>query len=390
MKPDAPATRGPARPGAPDGALLIATLLLCGAGLVAVFSATAPLAWEKTLPPHFVRHAATLFFGGAVAALFMHLPLGVVRRAALPLWAGAVGLLVATLAIGVSVHDARRWLEIPGLGLRFQPGELAKWATLLAVAAWLARVDPARLRRAREWLPLAVLAGLPALLLWQQPDTGNALLLLALVGLLTFVAGAPLRVLAIPAGLGALALAAAMATRPYVLNRVRAFLDPWGHAQSEGFQLVQSFVAFGRGGAFGVGLGDGRQKLFYLPEAHTDFVLSVIAEELGLLGVAVVLGAFAALVVAGSRIAARARDRFTLLVVVGMTAFVAVPAALNAAVATGLVPPKGLTLPFVSYGRTSLVVCFAALGLLLGAGRREAGARPRPARAAERRRGWRG
>jgi cell division protein FtsW len=169
-----------------------------------------------------------------------------------------------------------------------------------------------------------------------------------------------------------------VALRPYATARWVGFLDPWQTSANEGFQLVQSFVAFGRGGTFGVGIGDGRQKLFFLPEAHTDFILSVVAEELGLVGVCIVLGAFAALVLAGTRIAARARDPFAALLALGMTALVSVPAAVNAAVVMGLLPTTGFTLPFISFGGTSLLCCGVAIGILLRIGSRESA--PAPAR----------
>jgi cell division protein FtsW len=212
--------------------------------------------------------------------------------------------------------------------------------------------------------------------------------LVALAGLLVFVAGAPLRLFAVPGVVGAAGVLLYVLVNDYARRRITGFLDPWATASNEGFQLVQSFVAFGSGGFLGRNLGDGRQKLFYLPEAHTDFILSVVAEEMGLLGVCLVLGAFAVLAVAGLRIALRARDSFAMLLAVGMTALVTVPALLNPAVVMGVVPTKGLTLPFLSYGRTSLVVSFLAVGILLGIGRRE-GRAPAPKIArAERRRSW--
>jgi cell division protein FtsW len=226
---------------------------------------------------------------------------------------------------------------------------------------------------------------LPAGLLLLQPDLGNAVLLVVLVGALFFVGGVPLRRLA---GLGALvgaAVATFVALRPYALLRWRGFLAPWQNARAEGFQLVQSFVAFGRGGTFGVGLGDGRQKLSYLPEAHTDFILSVVAEEVGLVGVLLVLGAFAALVVAGLRVARRAREPFVVLVAFAMTALVAVPAAVNAGVAMGVLPTTGFALPFLSVGSNSLVMCALAVGILLRIASYEAPpAHPRLAGAASR------
>jgi cell division protein FtsW len=156
---------------------------------------------------------------------------------------------------------------------------------------------------------------------------------------------------------------------------VLGFLDPWSRSSAEGFQLVQSFVAFGRGGITGVGVGDGRQKLFYLPEAHTDFILSVVAEEGGLVGVLLVLGLFTALLLAGLRIALAAKQRFALLLAFGMTMLLVVPALLNAAVVMGCLPTKGLTLPFLSYGRTSLLVSCLAVGIVLAVARAERASR---------------
>ena len=193
------------------------------------------------------------------------------------------------------------------------------------------------------------------------------------MGVLCFAAGVPLRLLAAPALLASAGAALYVALRPYALARFKGFLDPWVNANAEGFQLVQSFVAFGRGGSFGVGLGDGRQKLFFLPEAHTDFILAVIAEELGLLGVLVVLGSFAAFARAGLRVASQAAEPFVLLACTGMTALVVVPAVLNAAVVMGLVPTTGLTLPFLSHGSNSCCVRASRWGLLWRAAAAESG-----------------
>ncbi|NNL86083.1 MAG: FtsW/RodA/SpoVE family cell cycle protein, partial [Myxococcales bacterium] len=170
--------------------------------------------------------------------------------------------------------------------------------------------------------------------------------------------------LALPSAVGTALGAIFVLLHPYALRRWVGFMDPWAVANSEGFQLVQSFVAFARGGPLGVGLGYGRQKLHYLPEAHTDFVLSVIAEELGLAGVALVLIAFAVLFGAGLRIALKAEARFASLVAFGMTLLIVVPALVNAAVVMGVLPTKGLSLPFLSYGRSSLVVSCAAVGVI--------------------------
>jgi cell division protein FtsW len=355
-----------------DGGVIASSLILVSIGIVMVYSTTAPLSIGRTLPSHFVRHLCVAALAFAIAALALRVPLAFWRRVALPLWGFSVLLLFLTLLIGDSANGAQRWLRVPHAGISFQPVELAKWATLMVVASALA---PLSERAMAGWPPVraALVFTLPAIVpLLLQPDFGNAMVLIALVGLLLFCAGIPLRFLIAPAALSIAGAALYVMFRPYALARVRGFLDPWRHSQAEGFQLVQSFVAFGRGELFGVGIGDGRQKLFYLPEAHTDFILSVVAEELGLAGVLLVLGAFAAFIVAGARIARRARDPFALLTAFGMTALVALPAIVNAAVVMGLAPTKGFTLPFLSYGGNSLLVCALAVGILLRLGACEA------------------
>jgi cell division protein FtsW len=350
--------------------LAAAVLLLLSIGAVAVFSATAPLALDQPLPPHFLRHALAVGVGAAVVFVAARVPISAWRQVALPLWGISLVLLGATLVIGLAGGGATRWLAVPGLGFAFQPVELAKLATVLAVASLLGRRDGRAAGVGRERLAVALALGAaPAGLAVLQPDLGNAVLLLGLTVLLLFVAGANLRPLAAVAALGVVFVGVYTWLRPYALRRVLGFLDPWSRSSAEGFQLVQSFVAFGRGGLAGVGVGAGHQKLHYLPEAHTDFILSVVAEEVGLLGVLVVLGAFAALLVAGVRIALAARQRFALLLAFGMTALLTVPALLNAAVVMGCLPTKGLTLPFLSYGRSSLVVSCLAVGILFSVAR---------------------
>jgi cell division protein FtsW len=358
-------------------ALSVAVLLLASIGAVAVYSATAPLALEAAIPPYFLRHALTVLVGAGVVAIAARVPLTAWHRLALPLWGVALGLLGVTLVVGVVSGGARRWLPVPGLGFAFQPVELAKLATVLAVAALLGRRDGRGGVHTPKLVLALALGALPAGICVLQPDLGNAVLLVGLTALLLFVAGADFRPLLAVGALGAVGVGIYTAIRPYALRRVLGFLDPWSRASNEGFQLVQSFVAFGRGGVTGVGIGDGRQKLFYLPEAHTDFILSVVAEEAGLLGVLLVLGGFAALLVAGLRIALGAKQRFALLLGFGMTALLVVPALLNAAVVMGCLPTKGLTLPFLSYGRSSLVVSCLAVGILLAVAR--AGRSPRGA-----------
>jgi len=352
-----------------DSGLLISAAVLIGFGVVMSYSTTAPLSIERTIPPLFVHHLGALLVGVIAAGVAAFMPVVFWHRIAFPVWLVGLLLLAATLVFGVEVNGAQRWLPVPGLGFRFQPVEPVKFATLIAVAAAVAPQD-GRTPLSRGRALLAVGMTLPVVgFLLLQPDLGNAVLLSLLVAMLLVVAGLPLRQLLIPGLMGVLGIALYIANNAYALRRVIGFIDPWKDPQGTGFQLIQSIIAFNQGGLFGVGLGNGKQKLFYLPEAHTDFILSLVAEELGLVGVLIVFGAFAALMISGTRIARRARSRFALLLAFAITSLLAVPAAFNAAVVMGMLPTKGLTLPFLSYGGTSLVICCTLLGVLLGLSR---------------------
>lgn len=363
-----------------DGGLVVPAALLISLGVVMSYSTTAALDLDASIPPFFAHHVSALVLGLLAAAVALRIPTAALRRFALPFWGLCLLLLLVIPFFGTEVNGARRWLAVPGLGFRFQPAELAKCATVLAVAAVISTRDGREELSDRRALWAGALAIPPIGLLVCQPDLGNAVLLATLVAMLLVVAGTRLVRLVAPGVAGVFAVVLYIASNDYARRRVTGFMDPWQERLGDGFQLVQSFVAFGRGGLFGVGLGNGQQKLAYLPEAHTDFILALVAEELGLIGVLLVLAAFAALLVAGTRVARQARDRFSLLVAFGMTALLTVPALVNASVVMGLVPTKGLTLPFLSYGRTSLIVCCAALGLLLGVARGEAGRASAPAR----------
>lgn len=348
-----------------EGMLLASAATLISIGLLMIYSASSPLSPDRFLPEHFAKHLFAVSTGAGLAFCVSRLPLRVWEKSALWLWCFAVLCLAITIFAGTTVNGAKRWLTVPGIGFRFQPGEIAKFATLLVVAHVLAQQKALRPSGLRHLITPALLTLIPAGLLLTQPDLGNTVLLFAMVGLLLFAAGTPLRFFTIPLALGTGGVALYSLLNPYALKRWVGFLDPWAKSQAEGFQLVQSFVAFGQGGFFGVGLGNGRQKLFYLPEAHTDFILSIVAEELGLVGVLIVLTSFAVLLVAGIRVAQRASTRFESLCAFVLTVFLTLPAIMNIAVVMGMMPTKGLTLPFLSYGRTSLLVCCCALGILL-------------------------
>ncbi len=364
-----------------DTGVASAAALLTGMGIVILFSTSAHLGGQL-FSPIFQRHVGAVCMGLILLLGTCLVPLQRIRQLAVPLWCLSLLLLTATFFLGREVNGAQRWLAIPGVGFSFQPVEFMKLATVLALAAHLSPKDSRPISAPRDWFPALIIALPPALLLLLQPDFGNAVITLLLGVSLLFVAGAPLRLFVIPGLAGASLVGGYIAMNPYAIARVTAFRHAWETSQAGGFQLVQSFVAFARGGILGVGLGNGRQKLGYLPEAHTDFILSAVAEELGLIGVLLVIGGFAWLLISGSRIARNSPSRFATLLAFGCTLLIALPGAINIAVVTGAIPTKGLTLPLLSYGRTSIIASAIAVGLLLNVARQQqlSPEKPAPAR----------
>jgi cell division protein FtsW len=272
-------------------------------------------------------------------------------------------VLVLLPGFGVSINGSRRWLRVGPLS--FQPAELAKLALVLYLAAFLARKRDELQEFWRGVFPPLAVGGTLAMLVLAQPDLGSCLTLLALTLGLLFLAGARTRwlgLLVIPA-LPLAALAVWMA--PYRMRRVFAFLDPWQDPRGSGFQIIQSWLALGGGGLFGRGIGESKQKLFYLPEAHTDFIFAIVGEELGFIGAALVVGLFAALVWRGLRVGIRAADPFGAYLALGITVLIATQTLVNLGVVTGMLPTKGLPLPFLSFGGSALVMTMLATGVLL-------------------------
>jgi cell division protein FtsW len=265
--------------------------------------------------------------------------------------------------LGVSVNGARRWIG-PG-SLQFEPSELMKLALVLYVATLLAK-HPHQVNDLRALArPLLLVVGSACLLVFSEPDLGTAMVIAFTVGAMLVAAGIPPRKLGMIAGtvLG-LVLIYAIA-KPYARARLTSFLDPWAHESSSGFQAVQGQIAIGSGGLFGVGPGQSVQKIYYLPEAPTDFILAVIAEELGVVGVFALLFLYGLIAYAGLRAAKAARSLYSALIAVGVTALIVSQAVLNSFAVLGLAPLTGVPLPFVSYGSTSLIVMLASMGLLL-------------------------
>lgn len=313
-----------------------------------------------------------------VALLLVFWRVGAARLVKLAKPALIVGFLLLLLTlfqgVGTESSGARRWLT---LGLfSFQPAEVLKLFLLLYLADTLSRRRNRLESFKRGMLPPLLVVGAACGLLLLQPDLSTALLLFVTALAMFWIAGVPGRHLAVSLAVIVPVVILLVYLEPYRWARITAFLDPWRDAQAGGYQIVQSLLAIGSGGLTGVGLGASQQKLFYLPEAHTDFIFSILGEELGLLGTLGVLALFVALVVIGLRIVRRVRDPFSRLLALGVTVWLGVQALINIGVVTGLLPTTGLPLPFISYGGTSLVSGLAAVGILAGAARETAESRP--------------
>jgi cell division protein FtsW len=348
--------------------LLTATLCLLAFGAVMVYSAssaTTLLQGQGNGSSYLIKFVLYGAVGLVVMRLLARDGIAKAQSITAPLLVVSFVLVLAVHIphVGVSVNGARRWIG-PGQ-LQFQPSELLKIAIVLYAAALLAR-RPQRVNDLRELAkPLLLVVGAACLLVFTQPDLGTAMVIAFTTGALLVAAGIPLGKLAILAGsvFGLIVLYALV--QPYARARLTSFLDPWAHASSSGFQAVQGQIAIGSGGLFGVGPGESVQKIFYLPEAPTDFILAVIAEELGVVGVCALLFLYGLIAYAGLRTAKAARSLYSALIAVGVTSLILSQAVLNAFAVLGLAPLTGVPLPFVSYGSSSLIVMLAGMGLLL-------------------------
>lgn len=356
---------GPADP------LLMATVLaLVAFGVVMVYSASAVFASQLFHDgQHFlVRQAIYAVVGLLLVVALARLDYHRLRPLAYPMLGGSVLLMLYIAAgFGHSAGGAARWISVGPIHI--QPAETAK----IAMICWLAYSLSKKADRIRSFsvgfLPHALVAGFVMLLCLRQPDFGSAVMIALLTFVLLFTAGARTGYI-LGAALLFAPIAYVLVTRSeYRMRRMQAYLDPFAHRFDVGYQISESLMSFGSGGLMGVGIGDSRQKLFFLPEAHTDFISAIIGEELGFIGVLVVMVAFAIIVVRGLRAAFRAADDYGTYLAVGITLFIGIQAFTNLAVTMGLVPTKGLALPFLSFGGSSLLVNCAAIGVLLNVSR---------------------
>ena len=350
----------------PDPWLCLGVCVVMGLGLVALYSSSAVYAL-RTLgdAEHFLKAQLWRIGIGVVALLGMVVtPPGWLRRRSGWFLVAATVLCGIVLIPGVGrlIGGARRWLTVGPFNL--QPGELAKLAVVLVLASLLARREANQdAEKLPFWLPIS-LVQIPIFLVLLEPDFGSAMVMEGIVVVLLFIAGFRMRSFLLAAVCASPVVYHSLFGTPFRLRRLMSYLDPWAYRDTVGYQSAESQISIGSGGFFGVGLGESKQRLFFLPEAHTDFVFAILAEEMGLIGVLVMLAGFGLIFWRGMRLAMDVDDAFERLLAIGVTSLLAIPTVFNLGVVTGLLPTKGLPLPFVSYGGSNIVVCLMAVGML--------------------------
>ncbi|GGH26353.1 stage V sporulation protein E [Paenibacillus segetis] len=356
---------------APDFWLLASILGLLAIGIVMVYSAGSVLAFHDYGDSfYFVKRQLLFATLGLVAMFFtMNLDYRVLKKYAKVTLLLCFGLLIVVLIPGVGVvrGGARSWLGISSFGI--QPSEFMKLGMILFLSYWLGKEDYRITAFAKGLLPPLGLIGLAFGLIMLQPDLGTGTVMLGASMLIVFTAGARIKHLAGLAAVGAMGFVGLILAAPYRLQRITAFLDPWSDPLGAGYQIIQSLYAIGPGGLAGLGLGMSRQKFSYVPEPQTDFIFSILAEELGFIGGLLVLVLFLILVWRGMRVAMTIDDTFGSLLAVGIVGMVGVQVVINIGVVIGLMPVTGITLPLISYGGSSLTLMLTAFGILLNLSR---------------------
>lgn len=350
--------------------LLVTTILIC-IGFIMIYSSSSLYAYEKFHDASFYlkRHIVHFIIGLMLAAYVIKLDYKKIRNYAKILLAISIFSLILVLVpgLGHEAGGARRWIKLWGVG--FQPSEFAGLFLIIYLADLLERKQTCIRNFFHGFMPPLVISGIVILLILLQPDLGTAFMLFSISIIMMFVSGAnmlhimPFILVSVPA------LYFLIFRVPYRLRRIIGYLDPWRDSQGAGFQIVQSFLALGSGGILGVGLGSSRQKLFYLPQGHTDFIFSIIGEELGLIGTLGIVLLFSIFVWQGIKISIKARDLFGKFLALGITVSIGLKAIINIAVSTGAIPTKGLPLPFISYGGTALIFNIVGVALLLNIAR---------------------
>lgn len=350
-----------------DAGVIVAAVFLTAVGVMMVYSTSSVYSLEMYGNANYflIRHAVYLAIGLVSMIVLMRVDYRLLRKFVYPAYLLGLVLLVAALVpgIGKEVGGARRWINLGPLS--FQPSEFCKYILVLYLAHSLTKKRDKLDNFIVGFASHILIAGVFVLLVLLEPDFGTATIMLVTLFGMLFVGEVKMKYL-IPVGVvSAIFLCLAVLTKGYRMNRVMSFLDPWQDPLGSGYQAIQSFIAFALGGVYGTGLGDSSQKLFFLPQAHTDFIFSIIGEELGFIGIVLVLIGFGVLLVRSLRVSLRAPDLFGCYLVFGCVLLIALQAGINMAVAVGLFPTKGLTLPFISYGGTSLIATLSAVGVIL-------------------------
>ena len=355
-----------------DSVLLGVFICLLMIGLVMVFSSTIAMGSQdlNTNTSHFWRQLMHMIVGIALTAVVASMPVWVWQKLSMPILTFAILLLIVLLFVGIEVNGSTRWLAIGGI--RLQPAEFTKVAIVIYAASYLTRKQNEIKKFSKGIVNMGFVLAFVGGLLLAQPDFGSFVIIAVTVGLMMFLGGIRISHTIMCLSVVASAMALMIALSPYRMKRLLTFLDPWSDPYGSGFQLTQALIAVGRGEVFGVGLGASIQKLYYLPHANNDFILAVIGEELGLLGIILVIGLYATLLHRAlmiSRTAELVGRVYASRLAQGIGFLLVFQAVINIGVNLGALPTKGLTLPFISYGGSSMLVCCIAMGLLFGVDR---------------------
>jgi len=351
--------------------VILSAVFLTAVGVLMVYSTSSVYSMENFGDPNYYlkRQAVYLLLGLISMFAILSVDYRVLRKLVYPAYIIGLCMLIIVLipGIGKEVGGARRWIDLGAFS--FQPSEIAKYIIVLYLAHSLTKkrdkVDSFVVGFASHIL----IAGVYVILILLEPDFGTATTMIAVLFAMLFIGEVRIKYL-LPLGLVSVALLClAVLTKGYRIERITAYMDPWQDPLGSGYQSIQSFIAFALGGIYGTGLGDSTQKLFFLPQAHTDFIFSIIGEELGFIGIVLIIIAFVVLLVRSLRVSLRAPDLFGCYLVFGCVVLLTLQAGMNMAVAVGLFPTKGLTLPFISYGGTSLITSLATVGIILNVSR---------------------
>jgi cell division protein FtsW len=355
-----------------DSVLLGVFITLLMLGLVMVFSSTIAMGGQdlNTNTSHFWRQLVHMLLGVSLTVFVANTPMWIWQKLSTPLLFLTILLLLVLLFVGLEVNGSRRWISFAGF--RLQPAEFAKLAIVLYTASYLTRRQGEITKFSKGFVNIGVVLAIVGGLLLMQPDFGSFVVMTGAVGLMMFLGGIRISHTIFCLGIVATAMSIMVATSPYRLRRFTGFMDPWSDPYGSGFQLTQALIAVGRGEVFGVGLGASIQKLYYLPHANNDFILAVIGEELGLLGIVLVIALYATLLhraLVISRTAELVGRIYASRLAQGVGFLLVFQAIINIGVNLGVLPTKGLTLPFISYGGSSMLVCCIAMGFLFGVDR---------------------